>query len=137
MQLKFVFFISVFLCSGHVLAVDYLKDKAEVESLLSGKRLDGTYLRTQSAYSLAFYKDGRLKNQRGEVGRWWVNKKGQYCREWQTGRLQGHQACLDLLIETSANAKDKNTSQTLVIYSNGKRAALGRLRPIVHESLPQ
>jgi hypothetical protein len=100
-----------------VVAGDYLGNKSEVTALLSGTTLEGTYLRTHSPYSLQFHTDGSLVNQKGEKGRWWVSDSGQYCREWSTGRLKGHQACLDLALE----------SDGIAIYSSGKKVATGRL----------
>lgn len=100
------------------LAADYLRDYKEVHTLLNGSRLDGTYLRTNSPYSLSFDNDGIVVNQKGEQGRWWVNELGQYCRVWSTGRLKGNLACLDLLRE----------GELIAIYSNEKRVAEGVLR---------
>jgi hypothetical protein len=101
-------------------AADYLRERDTVESMLSGARLQGTYLRTQSPYTLDFRTDGTLVNTTGEQGRWWVNEQGQYCREWLTGRLQGNKACLDLTVE----------GDTVAVHSAGKRVAEGRLEPI-------
>ena len=112
--------MALFSMAGAVSAVDYLQDKAEVKNMLSAHKLEGLYLRTQSAYMLQFNKDGTLKNQRGESGRWWVSDKGQYCREWESGRLKGHQICLEL-----AKEADK-----IAIYSKGKKVAEGKLVPI-------
>lgn len=98
-------------------AADYLRDRAEVEALLTGATLKGTYLRTGSPYTLEFRADGALIKGSGGNGRWWVNSQGQYCREWLSGRLQGNQACLDLALE----------GDTLAIYSRDKRVAEGRL----------
>ncbi|MCW9025439.1 MAG: hypothetical protein OQK73_12275 [Gammaproteobacteria bacterium] len=119
-MLRTTFIVLLSLIVSSVFAVDYLRDKSEVSSLLSGQKLNGTYLRTQSAYSLDFHKEGRLVNQKGEQGRWWVNEQGQYCRQWETGRLKGHQTCLDLARE------DKK----IAIYSKGKRVAVGSLSPL-------
>ncbi len=100
-----------------VAAIDYYKDQVEVQKLLNGKRLEGVYLRTQSPYSLDFHRDGRLINQRGAEGSWWVNEQGQYCREWKSGRLAGNKACLDLAPDGDKTA----------IYSKGKKVAVGSL----------
>lgn len=105
------------LLSTTVCAETFLRDPAEVKTLLSGKRLQGVYLRTQSTYSLGFHPDGGLVDQDGERGRWWVNEQGQYCRKWESGRLTGHEACLDLVRE----------GDKLAIYSSGKRVAEGSL----------
>lgn len=98
-------------------AQDLLRDPAQVKTLLNGKRLEGLYLRTQSAYSLSFRKDGSLVDQEGAQGRWWVNEQGQYCRKWETGKLQGHEACLDLALE----------GEKIAIYSGDKKVAEGAL----------
>lgn len=102
---------------GTVWAENYLRDQREVSAMLAGTILQGTYLRTQSAYSLQFNKDGSLINQKGEQGNWWANEKGQYCRKWSTGRMKGHEACLDLAQE----------GEQIAIYSNGKKVAIGNL----------
>ncbi len=98
-------------------AADYMRNPSEVHNMLDGATLKGTYLRTQSPYSLNFNTDGILINQRGEKGRWWVNQQGQYCRVWATGRLQGNMSCLDLAREGDA----------IAIYSKDKRVAEGVL----------
>lgn len=105
------------LTTSPLLAADYLRDQAKTTALLSGTLLKGIYLRTNSPYSLQFNSDGTLVNQRGEQGNWWVNEQGQYCRKWSSGRMQGHQACLDLAIE----------DDQLVIYSSDKKVAAGTL----------
>ena len=96
---------------------EFLRNQSETQLLLNGTKLQGTYLRTQSPYFLEFRQDGTLINQRGAQGRWWVNEQGQYCRQWETGMLKGHQACLDL-------ARD---GDGIAIYSEGKRVAEGAL----------
>ena len=101
-------------------AADYFDSEVEVRNMLSGHKLNGLYLRTQSAYSLQFNKDGSLVNQNGEKGKWWVSKTGQYCRKWETGRLKDHQVCLEL-----ARDEDK-----IAIYSKNKKVAVGELVPI-------
>ncbi|GAB4302162.1 MAG: hypothetical protein Kow0096_23510 [Thiohalomonadaceae bacterium] len=105
------------LLAGAAAAEDYLRNKAEVEALLSGATLNGVYLRTQSAYTLEFRADGTLVDKNGAGARWWVNDSGQYCREWLSGRLAGNQACMDLARE----------GQRVVVYSNGKKVAEGEL----------
>jgi hypothetical protein len=105
------------LLAATAVAQDYLRDKAEVEALLSGATLNGIYLRTQSAYTLEFRADGTLADKDGAAARWWVNDGGQYCREWLSGRLAGNQACMDIVRE--GNKVD--------IYSNGKKVAAGEL----------
>ena len=117
----FIGAILLFVTSTSLLyAVEYLDNEDEVRQMLSGQKLKGLYLRTQSVYSLDFNKDGSLINQNGEQGHWWVSKKGQYCRQWETGRLKGHQVCLEL-----AQEKDK-----IAIYSKNKRVAEGKLAPL-------
>ncbi len=96
---------------------DYLRDQTEVVSLLRGQVLHGTYLRTGSAYRLEFAADGELRNSSGAEGRWWVNDRGQYCRKWLSGRLKGHQACLDLSLEGDG----------IAIHSQGRKVAEGYL----------
>lgn len=100
-------------------AADYLRDRQEVTALLTGTTFQGTYLRTQSPYALHFNSDGSLRNQLGEQGSWWVNESGQYCRKWTSGRMQGHEACLDLARE----------GDQITIYSNSKKVATGKLAP--------
>lgn len=109
--------LTLALLAGTAAAEDYLRDKAEVEALLSGATLNGVYLRTQSAYTLEFRADGTLVDKNGAGARWWVNDSGQYCREWLTGKLAGNQACMDLM----------RAGQRVVIFSNGKKVAEGEL----------
>ena len=96
---------------------EYLRDKAQAESLLKGKTLKGVYLRTKSAYVLRFGADGALVNQAGAEGRWWVNDEAQYCREWTSGHLQGNKACMDLA----------RTPGGIAIFHQGKKVAEGSL----------
>lgn len=98
-------------------AAEYLRDYKEVHLMLNESRLEGTYLRTNTPYSLNFLMDGTVENQKGERGRWWVNELGQYCRVWSTGRLKGNLACLDLMRE----------GERIAIYSQDKRVAEGVL----------
>ncbi|MFA5626556.1 MAG: hypothetical protein WCX90_03820 [Thiohalomonadaceae bacterium] len=102
---------------GNVLAEDFLRDKDEVESMLKGATLQGTYLRTGSSYTLEFRADGTLLNKSGASARWWVNEHGQYCREWLSGKLAGNQACMDL----------QRDGQQIRLYANGKQVAEGEL----------
>jgi hypothetical protein len=76
------------------LADGVIADAREVDALLRGKTLEGVYLRTASPYRLVFGKDGKLINQDGSEGRWWIDDQARYCREWTTGALQGNKACL-------------------------------------------
>ncbi len=99
------------------LSGDYMKDKAAVEVMLSGKTLKGVYLRTKSPYVLRFGADGGLVNQVGAKGKWWVNDKVQYCREWASGKLKGNKACMDLA----------PTPNGVAIYYRGKKVAEGGL----------
>lgn len=96
-------------------ATDYLRDYAEVHLLLNEHRMEGTYLRTNTPYSLNFLMDGTVVNQKGERGRWWVNQQGQYCRVWATGRLKGNYACLDLTRD----------GDRIAIYSRDRKVAEG------------
>lgn len=105
------------LLAGTAAAEDYLRNKAEVETLLRGATLHGVYLRTQSAYTLEFRADGTLVDKNGAGARWWVNDSGQYCREWLSGQLAGNQACMDLA----------RNGQRITLYSNGKKVAEGEL----------
>lgn len=109
--------LTLTLLAGAAVAADYLRDKAEVEALLSGATLHGVYLRTQSAYTLEFCADGTLMDKDGAGARWWVNETGQYCREWLSGRLSGNRACMDLARE----------GRRIAIYSNGNKVAVGEL----------
>ena len=103
--------------SSSASGADYLRDYAQVYTMLDGSRLEGIYLRTNTPYSLSFLIDGTVVNQKGERGRWWVNQQGQYCRVWATGRLKGNLACLDLTRE----------GKQIAIHSKGKRVAEGYL----------
>ncbi len=116
MRAVFVWFVLLGWLSP-VHGADYLRDQSEVHSLLEGQVLQGIYLRTGSAYTLEFAEDGTLHNSSGAEGRWWVNERGQYCREWLSGRLKGNQACLDLVFEDGG----------IAIHSGGKKVAEGRL----------
>ena len=102
-----------------VSAAEYLQKHAETHALLKGYKLEGTYLRSGTPITLDFRIDGTLVNQRNELGRWWVNQQGQYCRVWSTGRLKGHWTCLDI-------AKEGNG---IAIYSKDKKVAEGVLVP--------
>ena len=110
-------FATALILATPINAAEYLRDQAKTQQLISGAKLEGVYLRSQSPYSLEFRQDGILVNQRGAQGRWWVNEQGQYCRKWETGKLKGHEACLDIATE----------GDKVVIYSNGKRVAEGSL----------
>lgn len=103
--------------NGVAVAQDFLNDQAQVQALLSGAILTGTYLRTNSPYELEFRADGSLVNQRGESARWWVNDSGQYCREWIDGRLAGNEACM----------KITHDDNRISIYSGGRKVAEGEL----------
>lgn len=94
-----VFALLPLLFAGTVLADDYLRDPVEVEALLKGATLDGTYLRTNTDYQLVFRDDGTLDDGREAGARWWVSEQGQYCREWLTGPLAGNEGCMDLKLE--------------------------------------
>ena len=98
-------------------AADYFRDYKQVHEMLNGSRMEGTYLRTNTPYSLKFLTDGTVENQNGERGRWWVNQQGQYCRVWATGQLKGNFSCLDLMRE----------GERIAIYSMEKRVAEGLL----------
>lgn len=94
------FFVVLFmLLAAQVHAGDYLRDPVEVEALLKGATLDGTYLRTNSDYRLVFREDGTLEDARESGARWWVSELGQYCREWLSGPLAGNEGCMDLQFE--------------------------------------
>ena len=99
-----------------------LRNPGAAWQMLSGTRLEGLYLRTNSPYHLIFHRDGSLENQRGARGHWWINAEGQYCRRWENGRLAGHQACFDLV--------PGGEEGRIAIHFKGKRVAQGRLRPI-------
>ena len=59
--------------STGALAQNFMKDKAEVEKLLTGATFIGVYLRTESAYTLQFGTDGTLTDTTGAKARWWVD----------------------------------------------------------------
>lgn len=58
--------------STGALAQNFMKDKAEVEKLLTGATFIGVYLRTESAYTLQFGTDGTLTDTTGakRAGGW-------------------------------------------------------------------
>ncbi len=116
-MLQTAFLVLTTLGTGMASAQDYLRDRAEVETMLSGATLTGVYLRSQSHYVLNFSPDGTLVDAGGAEARWWVNDSGQYCREWSSGRLAGNHACMDLVREGDG----------IGIYSDGNRVAEGRL----------
>jgi hypothetical protein len=114
---RLLLLLTLTLLAGTAAAEDFMRNKTEVEALLSGATLHGVYLRTQSAYTLEFRADGMLVDKDGAGARWWVSETGQYCREWLSGRLAGNQACMDLV----------RAGQRITLYSNGKKVAEGEL----------
>lgn len=117
-MIRSALFLSFALFGGSAMAADYLRDPAEVETLLKGATLHGTYLRTQSEYVLEFGADGLLRDGKEEGARWWVNELGQYCREWLTGPLAGNEGCMDLQRE----------GQFVRLYFEGRQVAEGSLQ---------
>lgn len=115
--LRVVIVSAVMVLAGVAAAQDFMRDKAEVETMLKGATLTGVYLRTQSRYVLKFGQDGTLADTSGARARWWVSDTGQYCREWLTGRLAGNSACMDLVRD----------GDRISIYSNGIKVAEGEL----------
>lgn len=103
--------------SGSAVADGVLTNPSEVDALLRGKTLEGVYLRTASAYRLVFGRDGKLVNQEGAEGRWWVDEKGQYCREWTSGALQGNKACLGI----------GRSGDAIAVYHGDRKVAEGKL----------
>jgi hypothetical protein len=91
--------------------------KAEIEAALTGAAFSGSYVRDGSPYTLHFDADGKLTDNRGGEGRWWVNDEGEYCREWSTGPLAGSNACLEVLIH----------GKRMAVYSGNERVLDGML----------
>ena len=101
--------------SGGALAQNFMKDKAEVEKLLTGATFIGVYLRTEAAYTLQFGTDGTLTDTTGAKARWWVDDQARYCREWLDGKLKGNTGCMNLELEDGQVA----------LYSEGKKVVEG------------
>ena len=101
--------------SGGALAQNFMKDKAEVEKLLTGATFIGVYLRTESAYTLKFGTDGTLTDTTGAKARWWVDDQARYCREWLDGKLKGNTGCMNVELEDGQVA----------LYSDGKKVVEG------------
>ena len=101
--------------SGGALAQNFMKDKAEVEKLLTGATFIGVYLRTEAAYTLQFGTDGTLTDTTGAKARWWVDEQARYCREWLDGKLKGNTGCMNLELEDGQVA----------LYSEGKKVVEG------------
>lgn len=73
-------------------------EASPLEARLSGKVLVGTYTRDGSPYVLEFRSDKTLVDNRGGEGRWWIDDKGDYCREWASGPLAGNSGCYEILV---------------------------------------
>src|SRR5690606_38797201 len=56
--------------SGGALAQNFITDKAQVETLLTGAK-----------------------------ARWWVDDQARYCREWLDGKLKGNTGCMTVELE--------------------------------------
>ena len=101
--------------SGGALAQNFITDKAQVETLLTGATFIGVYLRTESAYTLKFGTDGTLTDTTGAKARWWVDDQARYCREWLDGKLKGNTGCMNVELEDGQVA----------LYSDGKKVVVG------------
>ena len=101
--------------SGGALAQNFITDKAQVETLLTGATFIGVYLRTESAYTLKFGTDGTLTDTTGAKARWWVDDQARYCREWLDGKLKGNIGCMNVELEDGQVA----------LYSDGKKVVEG------------
>ena len=101
--------------SGGALAQNFITDKAQVETLLTGATFIGVYLRTESAYTLKFGTDGTLTDTTGAKARWWVDDQARYCREWLDGTLKGNTGCMNVELEDGQVA----------LYSDGKKVVEG------------
>ena len=101
--------------SGGALAQNFITDKAQVETLLTGATFIGVYLRTESAYTLKFGTDGTLTDTTGAKARWWVDDQARYCREWLDGKLKGNTGCMTVELEDGQVA----------LYSDGKKVVEG------------
>ena len=101
--------------SGGALAQNFITDKAQVETLLTGATFIGVYLRTESAYTLKFGTDGTLTDTTGAKARWWVDDQARYCREWLDGKLKGNTCCMNVELEDGQVA----------LYSDGKKVVEG------------
>ena len=101
--------------SGGALAQNFITDKAQVETLLTGATFIGVYLRTESAYTLKFGTDGTLTDTTGAKARWWVDDQARYCREWLDGKLKGNTGSMTVELEDGQVA----------LYSEGKKVVEG------------
>ena len=101
--------------SGGALAQNFITDKAQVETLLTGATFIGVYLRTESAYTLKFGTDGTLTDTTGAKARWWVDDQARYCREWLDGKLKGNTGCMNVELEDGQVA----------LYSDGTKVVEG------------
>lgn len=92
--------------------------QAELKEKLSGATFIGTYLRDGSPYVMEFGADGQLRDNRQRSGRWWINEKGEYCREWTSGPHSGSASCLEILVHGARMA----------LYSGNERLMDGELK---------
>lgn len=91
--------------------------QAEIKKALTGAAFSGVYVRDNSPYTLHFDADGKLTDNRGGVGRWWVSDKGEYCREWTAGPVAGSNACMEILIH----------GERMAVYSGDDRVLDGMI----------
>lgn len=84
--------------AGGYTAAEPAGEASPLEARLSGKVLMGTYIRDGSPYVLEFRSDKTLVDNRGGAGRWWIDDKGDYCREWTSGPLAGNSGCYEILV---------------------------------------
>jgi len=103
--------------AGGAMAQSFMTDQAAVEKLLTGATFQGVYLRTQSAYTLAFGTDGTLTDTTGAKARWWVDDEARYCREWLDGKLKGNTGCMNV------EREDGRVS----LYSAGQKVVEGTI----------
>ena len=103
------------LCCERLKTQNFITDKAQVETLLTGATFIGVYLRTESAYTLKFGTDGTLTDTTGAKARWWVDDQARYCREWLDGKLKGNTGCMNVELEDGQVA----------LYSDGKKVVEG------------
>lgn len=91
---------------------------ARTHAALSGAVFIGVYKRDNSPYTLDFGADGKLVDNRGQTGRWWIRDNGDYCREWSTGPHAGTEVCMEILVH----------GERMALYVNNETVVVGELK---------
>lgn len=122
MQKYGIMTLAVACMTGAAMAQDAPKpvnaEAARTHEALSGAAFIGTYLRDNSPYTLEFGADGKLADNRGQTGRWWIRENGDYCREWTTGAHAGKEVCMEILVH----------GERMALYANNERVIVGELK---------